>query len=216
MFSSTQLFAEILVVGLFLLVGISPLLIRFFTEPGQIESLMGLASDHAVGKSWLTTALVLALIYGFGIAGNRLIADLVKLIEKVPHANCDEQDQKATLGFPAQAGDIETAELWFRNQSAGAKEWVDRHHSYRHILLAGASSSALFVISVLLASWRNKKTYPKYLRKHILAAVILFVIFAYAYGSEIIKYHRHVCNLFVYLAHPNGASGTCVPREAAE
>jgi hypothetical protein len=214
MFSSTQLFAEVLVVGLFLLVGISPFLVRFFAEPGQVESLLGLGSDHALGKSWLTTALVLALVYGFGIAGNRLVADLIKLTEKVPHANCD-----VASGPPAQAGDIETAELWLRNQSTGAKEWVDRHHSYRHILLAGASSSALFLISVLvclLASRRNEKTYPKYTRKHILAAVMLLVVFTYAYESEMIRYHRHVCKLFVYLAHPNGASGTGVPRAAAE
>src|SRR4051794_32263761 len=101
--SSLSLFTEILIVGLLIAVGISPLLRESFPFMSNLSS-------WGEWKPWVIVVIV--VVYAMGIAGNRLI----------------ESGFKATGLDPADH--LQKAELVLREHGDPSRDWVERHKTY--------------------------------------------------------------------------------------
>src|SRR5260221_191278 len=131
-FSATELFVEILFGGILFTFAVSPILIALSPEARQKKGFLPGMNDWAEWKPWIILAV--ALLYAVGIAGNRLAQELYK----------------RTGIDPVTDPDREEFELRVRDHSEVARDFVERHKTYRKVLRAASFSSFLFLVSMLV------------------------------------------------------------------
>jgi hypothetical protein len=187
-FSSTELFAEVLVAGILLTLAVSPILILFSPTARGRD---GLVPCWGEWKPWIM--VVVALVYALGIAGNRLIDELYKSGNKL----VDELHKcRIELKTQGSADFAEREELEVRDHSEIARDWVERHKSYHKVLRAASFSSLLFLLSMIVYRMSGPER-PRYFARHYVAAMVLCLLFSVALIKESSHYRK---NLALYSA----------------
>jgi hypothetical protein len=202
---ATELFVEVLVAGVLFTFGLSPILIYFSDKATERGGLLpGINSPRAnsgaertgSGESKLWIVLVIALIYSVGIAGNRLVEDLYKRIHE-----CFETHATWVLTNPIQCllpadpvprKEQVDVELPVREHSEIARDFVERHKTYRKVLRAASCSSVLFFLSMLFYNVFKGARETRYRWAHFVVTVVLYIFFTSAFCHESTHYHEYL------------------------
>jgi hypothetical protein len=172
-FSSTELFAEILVAGLLVSFSVSPILILSSPTARQKGGLLPFSGEW---KPWII--LVVAFVYAVGIGGNRLVGELYTALHIEANVNSGSVQ-------------LERAEFVIRDHGEIARDWIERHKSYRKILRMASFSSVLLLLSMIVYRIAGRK-YPRYLASHYIAAMILCLFFFASFIQEDNDYKTHL------------------------
>lgn len=220
---SLQIFTELLIVGVFLLLGTLPLLL-LMNEPGDTGSeFWPLTGDYS-SKVKIVLALVLA--YAAGAAGNRLVDDFwedaVKLDSEHKYEN-NLRDDLAKLGaLSGGAGRIicagyvekerdciKVAHMSLRERSEATREWLDNRRAYIRLMRAAAVSGLLFIFSVMVYKLRRRDS-KRFKLVHVILVAVFTSLLTYAHWNADKKYWKRVYEL--YMALPPTAAATAERR----
>ena len=190
---SLDVFTEILVVGLLVLLSVSPILIRLSPTAAKAEGLLpGITS--LAGKS-VGVFLALVLAYSLGIAANCLVENTFAALGIDPGSQYRTQFERWAKEKNDPVQELEIAEFFLITRSDALKAWSDRHRLYIRVLRAASFSLALLIIT-MLAYTVSKPQRPRYYPRHFLAAIILFIVFSFAYWLQSTNYKERVYDLY--------------------
>jgi hypothetical protein len=179
---ATELFVEILIEGLLLAFAVSPILFLYYPAVRGLRSAVPAAVHHGESKIWITLTVLLAVafVYSVGVAGNRVVDSLFRVV----------------LGNPSDC--LEQAAYVLRHESAASLEWVERHKSYLKILRAALAASVLYLLSmgVHQAQHRHKGDVSRYAWRHAVGTLLLLGLFSGGYSLEQRHYYRDVFRNF--------------------
>lgn len=206
---------EILIVGLFLMIAVSPICIGWNKKlrkgDGVFPGLAGLT------KSKLLIVLIIVLVYSLGILGNVLIDDLYSdgIMENGPFKKLiklqflrSDRWNKRTLKDVIKIHDPElykvkekseiykVVEFRLMEKSPAVRAWLERHKSFIRVLRAGSFSTLLFLICI----WLYKKIpdcKPRYTWRFNIIILFLFVLFHVGWRLETYSYQERVVLLFL-------------------
>jgi hypothetical protein len=184
----TELFIEVLIAGILFAFGISPVLIYFSKASNEEAGLLPASIMQSDWKLWIL--VMIALIYSFGIAGNRLTEQLYKFAGKAAR-----QTSAQLIQCVPPDNQYRRMELIVRDHSEVARDWVERHKTYIKILRAASGSSVLFLLSMgFYRGLRNvrRERLARYGWKHFSVTAFLCVFFFTALWTEAEHYHQEL------------------------
>lgn len=194
-----DVFAEIMVVGGLLLLGLTPIFVRLSPPPKGDKGFVPAVDYLKEGTGRFAIALLIA--YALGVAGNRLIDDALDAAGIDPGSSAKEDYRKAVAQRPGLPGDLKLAEFSLRERGEATASWLDRHKSYIRILRGSAAAAALLLLSMFLYQ-RSRPPAPRYRSVHFISAAIFFGLFSLAYYLEAASYKQRVYDLATGLAPP--------------
>lgn len=200
MFSIESLI-EIQIVGILLLIAISPLL--NLLSPSLREQKGFCPFIENIPDKSAKAIIILIMAFIIGVAGNRLIDDF---IADVLYLEGREQHKKDESDFKKWAVqnkklEIKLAEYYVSDNSQTAKNYFERHKILMRILRGAAFASFLMLLSMLIyqISLSSKKLAlcSRYSSSHFIIVVALLAIFSFTYKLESEHYYDRVAELYM-------------------
>src|SRR2546423_1439168 len=130
-----QIFAEILIVGLFLLFAISPLAIRWYPKYQKRDGLLPMFNDFTNRTAFAAMALIFA--YSVGVVGNQLIDDLFDKVEDSIEALFYKEKKDNRYDYDAQL------RIWADKQRQMAGDDLAKKHSEAFVSWQNTTGSLL-------------------------------------------------------------------------
>lgn len=197
---------EILIVGLFFLVAISPLLLAAW--PGLRSQWKPESIPQTKGE---ILVLFLLLVYPMGVVGNRLSDDVFEvLIDDTPLELKILQGKWTKKELEEELSDrgelipkLKKKELYkvmearLLQEDGAIRAWLERHKSFVRMLRGGAFSALLFLLSVLVYKLipGMARRYPWKLN---LAVFAIFLVMFVAWRVETYGYQERVVLMSLY------------------
>ncbi len=213
-------FIEIQVVGFLLLIALSPLLNLVSPAIRVKEGFCPIIED--ISDKSAKTIFLIVLAFCVGVAGNRLIDDLIDEVKlqgdetyskrfetwakesPKPETPARPEVNIKTGEFtnpaePKRPPSLKLAEYTVAKDNEYARSYFERHKSLMRVLRGAAFASLLLLLSMLVyrLAQANKKLAlcNRYTTAYFIIAFALFMIFSFAYRRESTHYYRRVCEL---------------------
>jgi hypothetical protein len=202
-----EVVAELLVVGLFVLVALTPL-VGVIAPALERSDGAGLLPVQFPGEKKVGAAFVLAVAcYATGVVANVLIDETAN---RIADFSGDERDAvEAKLKLEKRPGAVKTfkaAEHALRERSEAVRDWLDVRRSYIRIERGLAASCLLFLaatgVAVLLRRRDKKagaKSEWKRVGRSVVVAFVLLVLATLAWRAQETKYAEYVGRLTLEL-----------------
>jgi hypothetical protein len=155
--SLTELFVEIVVVGILYTFAVSSILIACAPDARRREGVLAGFNEWAHAKHVIVVAI--AFVYAIGIAGNRIGWEIFKIV-KID-----------TITDPNRV------EIAVRDHGEIARDFVERHKTYLKVLRAASLSSVLYFLSMLLYR-ASIQEHQRYYLRHYIGALVLCLVFS--------------------------------------
>jgi hypothetical protein len=218
---SLQIFTELLIVGLFLILGIAPLLLLVNERAGGRSEFWPLSDSYS---SKIKIVIVLILAYAAGAAGNRLVDDFWEDLIKIGTEKGYEARLQADLklqpdlkpspqpdgkqpriicqGFIAEKGDcLKVAQMVLRERNEATRDWLDNRRAYIRLMRAASISAILFVLSLGVYKLKKRDS-ERFKLSHLAVAVIFMVLLTVGHWTADYKYWKRVYELYMAMPPP--------------
>jgi hypothetical protein len=191
MFTVTT-FIEIQIVGIFLLLGISPVII-LLSPSLRSKGSFSANLDRIADKS-LKAVFLAIFAFSLGIAANGFFSDNLGALGLYPGKNYQVEFSEWAARSKSNVDSLELARYILMERSDVMQSRFERHVIFIRISRGAAMSSLLFLITMAiyqLLCWRKPSMFkPRYTTAHFLITLVLFALFFNAYWRETNRYWR--------------------------
>jgi hypothetical protein len=214
---SIENYLEIQIVGILLLLALTPLLNIFVPSKVVNDARFCPMLADLGGSNSVKFILVLVIAFVIGAAGNRLIDDFIDDMLGIEGKEKYAQDYKAWAeknyntsstannnqltannNPPPKTLKVAEFELGNKKDAEMNRNYFERHKFLMRILRGTAFSALLFMISVIaycLLSAKLNLCETRYTGVHYWTAFLVLILFSAAYRLESTHYYKRVCEL---------------------
>jgi hypothetical protein len=194
-------FIEIQIVGIFLLIGISPLIILLSPSLRSKGSLW--ASLDKIADKSLKAIFITIFAFSLGIAANGFFSDSLGMLGLYPGNYYQAEFSEWAGENKSNVRSLEIARYILMERSDVMQSRFERHIIFIRVLRGAAISSLLFLLTMaiyqILSRRKPSMIKPRYSTSYFFIALILFTLFFIAYWNQSYKYSRDVYILYTGL-----------------
>ena len=198
-------YLELQVVGILLLVALTPLLNILMPSLRNENKFCSIFEDLK-GSESAKFILVLVVAFVIGVEGNRLIDDFIDdvldLEGKEEYATLYKSWADKKSDQPIKSLKVAEYKLGNDKDAEMTRNYFERHKFLMRILRGTAFSALLFLVMMILyrifqslkgEEWKLCKT--RYTLIHYVIALMVLILFSVAYRLESTHYYKRVCEL---------------------